>query len=59
MNQSPKYLIKLLEENGFLLKRENGSHQIYYCENKFKGLTPLAIEFCPFRAMSYSEIMFL
>jgi predicted RNA binding protein YcfA (HicA-like mRNA interferase family) len=30
MNQSPKYLIKLLEENGFLFKRSNGSHQIYF-----------------------------
>jgi predicted RNA binding protein YcfA (HicA-like mRNA interferase family) len=30
MNQSPKYLIKLLEENGFLFKRASGSHQIYF-----------------------------
>jgi len=30
MNQSPKYLIKLLEENGFIFKRAKGSHQIYY-----------------------------
>ncbi len=30
MNQTPKYLIKLLEENGFLFKRAKGSHQIFY-----------------------------
>ena len=30
MNLSPKYLIKLLEENGFLFKRANGSHQLFY-----------------------------
>lgn len=31
MNLSPKRLIKILEENGFYLKRMGkGSHQIYY-----------------------------
>ncbi len=30
MNQSPKYLIALLLENGFVFKRAKGSHQIYY-----------------------------
>jgi predicted RNA binding protein YcfA (HicA-like mRNA interferase family) len=30
MNLSPKYLIKLLEANGFIFKRANGSHQVYY-----------------------------
>ena len=30
MNQSPLYLIKLLEKNGFLFKRSKGSHQIFY-----------------------------
>jgi predicted RNA binding protein YcfA (HicA-like mRNA interferase family) len=30
MNLSPKYLIKLLEEHGFIFKRAKGSHQIYY-----------------------------
>lgn len=31
MNLSPKRLIKILEENGFFLKRSGkGSHQIYY-----------------------------
>lgn len=30
MNLSPKYLIKLLEQNDFLFKRSKGSHQIYF-----------------------------
>lgn len=30
MNLSPKYLIKILEQNGFLHKRSKGSHQIYF-----------------------------
>jgi predicted RNA binding protein YcfA (HicA-like mRNA interferase family) len=30
MNQSPQYLIKLLENNGFIFKRSKGSHHIYY-----------------------------
>jgi predicted RNA binding protein YcfA (HicA-like mRNA interferase family) len=30
MNQSPKYLIKLLEAHGFIFKRAKGSHQVYY-----------------------------
>lgn len=30
MNLSPIYLIKFLEENGFILKRSKGSHQLYY-----------------------------
>ena len=30
MNQSPQHLIKLLEKNGFIFKRSNGSHQIFY-----------------------------
>ena len=30
MNLSPKYLIKLLESNGFIFKRSKGSHQLYY-----------------------------
>jgi predicted RNA binding protein YcfA (HicA-like mRNA interferase family) len=30
MNLSPKYLIKLLEEHGFIFKIARGSHQIYY-----------------------------
>jgi predicted RNA binding protein YcfA (HicA-like mRNA interferase family) len=30
MNLSPKYLIQLLEENGYVFKRAKGSHQVYY-----------------------------
>lgn len=30
MNLSPKYLIKLLESNGFVFKRAKGSHQVFY-----------------------------
>jgi predicted RNA binding protein YcfA (HicA-like mRNA interferase family) len=30
MNLSPKYLIKILELNGFVCLRAKGSHQIYY-----------------------------
>ena len=30
MNLSPKYLIKLLLQNGFFFKRAKGSHQLYY-----------------------------
>ena len=30
MNQSSKFLIKLLEEHGYLFKRAKGSHQVYY-----------------------------
>lgn len=30
MNLSPKRLIKILEENGFVFKRARGSHQLYY-----------------------------
>lgn len=30
MNTSPKHLIKLLEEKGFVLKRISGSHHIYF-----------------------------
>lgn len=30
MNLSPDYLIKILEENGFVFKRSKGSHQVYY-----------------------------
>ena len=30
MNQSPLFLIKLLERNGFLFKRSKCSHQIYF-----------------------------
>lgn len=30
MNTSPKHLIKLLEEKGFVLRRITGSHHIYH-----------------------------
>ena len=30
MNLSPKYLIKLLVQNGFVLQRTKGSHQLFY-----------------------------
>lgn len=30
MNLTPKFLIRLLEKNGFVLKRTKGSHQIFY-----------------------------
>lgn len=30
MNYSPKYLIRILEEHGFIFKRSKGSHRIYY-----------------------------
>ena len=30
MNQSPQHLIKLLESKGFILKRINGSHHIFF-----------------------------
>jgi predicted RNA binding protein YcfA (HicA-like mRNA interferase family) len=30
MNLSPKFLIKILELNGFLFKRSKGSHQLYF-----------------------------
>lgn len=30
MNLSAKYLIKILEKNGFLFKRSKGSHHVYY-----------------------------
>jgi predicted RNA binding protein YcfA (HicA-like mRNA interferase family) len=33
MNLSPKCLIKILEENGFVLKRSKGSHFIFFNPN--------------------------
>lgn len=30
MNLSPKYLIKILEQHGFVFKRSKGSHELYY-----------------------------
>lgn len=44
MNQSPKFLIRLLEENGFVFKRAKGSHQVYY--------NPVQIKLLLFRCMA-------
>jgi predicted RNA binding protein YcfA (HicA-like mRNA interferase family) len=30
VKQSPKFLIKLLEQNGFIFKRSKGSHHVYF-----------------------------
>jgi predicted RNA binding protein YcfA (HicA-like mRNA interferase family) len=30
MNLSPKHLVKILEQYGFVFKRSKGSHQLYY-----------------------------
>ena len=30
MNQTPKHLIKIMEANGWVLKRIKGSHHIYF-----------------------------
>ncbi len=30
MNLSPNYLIKLLENNGYIYKRAKGSHKLYF-----------------------------
>ena len=30
MNLNPKYLIKILEQNGFVFLRAKGSHQLYH-----------------------------
>ncbi len=37
MNQSPQYLIKHLETNGFFLKRSKGSHHIFF--NSISNIT--------------------
>ncbi|MBK9150417.1 MAG: type II toxin-antitoxin system HicA family toxin [Saprospiraceae bacterium] len=36
MNLSPGYLIKILEQNGFIFKHSKGSHQLYYNPVNFK-----------------------
>lgn len=36
MNLSPRYLIKILEQNGFIYKRTKGSHQLFYNPVNFK-----------------------
>jgi len=30
MNFSSRYLIEILEQNGFVFRRSNGSHHVYY-----------------------------
>jgi len=30
MNFSPKYLIRILEQHGFIFKRSKGSHQLFF-----------------------------
>lgn len=30
MNLNPRYLIKILEQYGFIFKRSKGSHQLYF-----------------------------
>jgi predicted RNA binding protein YcfA (HicA-like mRNA interferase family) len=42
MNLSAKFLIKVLINNGFVLKRVKGSHQIYHnCETNKTIIVPL------------------
>jgi predicted RNA binding protein YcfA (HicA-like mRNA interferase family) len=36
MNYSSKYLIHILENNGYSYRRSNGSHQLYYNSEKNK-----------------------
>ena len=42
MNLSPKNLIKLLEQRGWILKRINGSHHIYY-NHETKQTLPIPV----------------
>lgn len=42
MNQSSKYLIKLLETRGFIFKRSKGSHEVYYnSKSNFTVIVPV------------------
>ena len=34
MNLTARFLIKLLEQHGFLFKRSKGSHQVYFNEKE-------------------------
>jgi predicted RNA binding protein YcfA (HicA-like mRNA interferase family) len=36
MNYSARYLIKILEKNGYIYRRSNGSHQLFYHPEKNK-----------------------
>jgi predicted RNA binding protein YcfA (HicA-like mRNA interferase family) len=44
MNLTPKFLIKLLESNGFLFRRAKGSHHIYCNQESGKLLLFLFME---------------
>ena len=39
MNFSPKYLIHVLEQQGFIFKRSKGSHHLYYNPQTKKTVT--------------------
>ena len=39
MNLSSKYLIKVLEKNGFIFKRSRGSHQLFHNPDTNKTVT--------------------
>jgi len=42
MNLSPKHLIKLLEQSGFVFKRSKGSHKLFYnAESKITIIVPI------------------
>ena len=38
MNYSAKYLISVLEKNGYSYRRSNGSHQLFYHPGKNKTM---------------------
>jgi predicted RNA binding protein YcfA (HicA-like mRNA interferase family) len=39
VNYSAKYLIKILESNGYSFRRSKGSHQLFYHPGKNKTIT--------------------
>jgi len=39
VNFSAKYLIKILEQNGYVFKRAKGSHHLYYSPASGKTIT--------------------
>lgn len=39
MNYSAKYLIQILESNGYIYRRAKGSHQLFYHPGKNKTIT--------------------
>ena len=38
MNLTSRYLIQVLEENGFIFKRSKGSHHLYFNPLNFKTI---------------------